>query len=189
MRWVRVKNTHQQGNIMYYANDKKLPLNQAFTLNDISYPANWLRIASAEDKAAVGIEYREPPVLQFKNEKFWYNTVQDGVVTSTPKNLDMLKRKMVNDANRTAHQMLSGSDWMVVKQQETGVGVLPQWSEHRSAIRTEANRQCDHINAAPNIDSLETVKPNWPEDPDSKSERERRLAEAEAARLEREEND
>tara|TARA_R110000824_G_C15079244_1_gene664230 strand:+ start:778 stop:1041 length:264 start_codon:yes stop_codon:yes gene_type:complete len=76
---------------MYYADNKRLPLNKAFTLNDISYPSNWLQIASEEDKAAAGIEQREEPVLQFKNEKFYYNTVQDGVVTSTPKDLDMLR--------------------------------------------------------------------------------------------------
>ena len=175
---------------MYYANDKRLPLNKAFTLNGISYPANWMAIASEQDRANAGIEQREEPVLQFKNEKFWYNTVDsEGVVVSTPKDLDMLKRTMTAQANRTAHQMLAQSDWMVVKQQETGVGILPQWAEFRSAIRTEANRQCDHINAAPNIDSLETVKPNWGESPDAKAERERRDAEAEAAKLAREEND
>jgi hypothetical protein len=174
---------------MYYANDRKLPLNRAFTLNDISYPSNWLAVASEQDRANAGIEQREEPVLRFKNEKFYYNTVQDGVVTSTPKDLDMLKRGMIAQANRTAHQMLAQSDWMVVKQTETSTGILPQWADYRAAVRAEANRQCDHINAAPNIDSLETVKPNWPEDPDAVAERERRDAEIEAAKLEREEND
>lgn len=174
---------------MYYADNKRLPLNQAFTLNDISYPSNWLHFASAEDKAAAGIEHREEPVLAFKNEKFYYNTVQDGVVTSTPKDLDMLKRTMTAQANRTAHQMLAQSDWMVVKQTETSTGILPQWADYRTAVRAEANRQCDHINASPNIDSLETVNPKWPESPDAKAARERREAEAEAHRLEREEND
>ena len=174
---------------MYYANDKRLPVNQAFTLNDISYPANWLQIASAGDKAAAGIEQREEPVLTFKNERFYYNTVQDGVVTSTPKDLDMLKRGMIAQANRTAHSLLAQSDWMVVKQTETSTGILPQWADYRAAVRAEANRQCDHINAAPNIDSLETVNPKWPEDPDAKVERERREAEIQAAKLAREEND
>lgn len=175
---------------MYYANNKKLPLNKAFTLsNGISYPSNWLQIASEEDKAAAGIEQREEPVLTFKNERFYYNTVQDGVVTSTPKDLDMLKRGMIAQANRTAHSLLAQSDWMVVKQTETSTGILPQWADYRAAVRAEANRQCDHINASPNIDSLETVKPNWPESPDAKVERERREAEVQAAKLAREEND
>jgi len=174
---------------MYYANDKKLPLDRAFTLNDISYPSNWLRIATAEDKEAAGIEQREEPVLQFKNEKFYYNTVQDGVVTSTPKDLDGLKRRLTGDANRTAHSMLSGSDWMIVKQTETSTGILPQWGEYRTEVRAEANRQCGQVDEATSIESLMAITANWPEDPDAIAERERRDAEIEAARLEREKND
>ena len=174
---------------MYYANDRKLPLDRAFTLNDISFPANWLRLAGAEDKAAQGIEWRDDPALKFKNEKFYYNTVQDGEVVSTPKDLDMLKRGMIGDANRAAHSMLAQSDWIIVRWKEGGNAPDASWLEYRTAVRAEANRQCDHINASPNIDSLETVKPNWPESPDAKAERERREAEAEAHRLEREEND
>ena len=174
---------------MYYANDKKLPVNQAFTLNEISYPANWLSVASDEDKAAVGIEDREEPVLNFKNEKFYYNTVEDGVVPSTPKDLDMLKRKMVKDTNRTAHQMLSGSDWMIVKQTETSTGILPQWSDYRTAVRAKANHQCGQVEEATSVESLMAITASWPEDPDHIAERERQEAEIEAARLEREEND
>jgi len=162
---------------MYYANDKKLPSNSGFTLNDISYPSNWLRLSTAEDKAAAGIEHRDDPVLTFKNEKFYYNSVQDGVVISTPKDLDMLKRGMVVRANRAAHQMLSESDWMVVRQQEVGVGVLPQWTDFRAEVRAEDNAQCAGILAAPNIDSLENLKTNWPENPDRVAERERRESE------------
>ena len=174
---------------MYYHNDRKLPLDQGFKLNEISYPANWLRLASPDAKEAVGIEWRDDPSLKFKNEKFYYNRVKDGVVISIPKDLDGLKRTMTADANRTAHSLLSGSDWMVIRQEEAGVGLFPQWGDYRTAVRVEANRQCDHINAAPNIDSLETVNPNWPEDPDYVAERERLEAEEEAFRLEREEND
>lgn len=175
---------------MYYHNDRKLPLDRAFTLNDISFPANWLRLAGAEDKAAQGIEWRDDPALKFKNERFYYNSVDsDGAVVSTPKDLGMLKRGMIGDANRTAHSMLAGSDWIIVRWKEGGSAPDSSWLEYRTAVRAEANRQCDHINASPNIDSLETVNPNWPESPDEKAERERREAEAEAFRLEREEND
>ena len=175
---------------MYYHNDRKLPLDRGFTLDEISYPANWLRLASPDAKEAVGIEWRDDPSLTFKNEKFYYNTVDsDGNVVSTPKDLDMLKRGMTSDANRTAHRMLSGSDWIIVRWKEGGSAPDASWLEYRTAVRAEANRQCDHVNASPNIESLETVNPNWPENPDFIAERERQEAEIEAARLEREEND
>ena len=174
---------------MYYHNDRKLPLDQGFKLDEISYPANWLRIASAEDKEAVGIEWRADPSLKFKNKKFYYNRVENGEVVSTPKDLDMLRRKMVNDANRAAHEMLSASDWMVVKQAETSTGILPQWGDYRAAVRAEANRQCGQVDEATSVESLMAITANWPRNPDELAEETRRDAEIEAARLEREEND
>ena len=174
---------------MYYANDKKLPLNQGFKLDNLTYPANFLTVSSKEQLETLGITWKEPPVQKFKNEKFYYNTVQDGVVTSTPKDLDMLKRNLISQANRAAHSMLSGSDWMVVKQAETSTGILPEWSEHRSEIRTEANRQCGQVEEATSIESLMAITANWPRNPDELAEETRRDAEIEAAKLEREEND
>jgi hypothetical protein len=161
----------------YYHDNKKLPLDRAFTLNATRFPANWLRLAGAEDKSAQGIEWKDDPALIFKNERFYYNSVDsDGAVVSTPKDLDMLKRGMIADANRAAHQMLSGSDWMVVKQAEVSTGIAAEWSEHRSAIRTEANRQGGQIEEATSIESLMAITANWPVDPDSKLERERHEA-------------
>ena len=175
---------------MYYANDKKLPVNQGFKLDNLTYPANFLTVSSKEQLETLGIAWKEPPVQKFKNEKFYYNTVQDGVVTSTPKDLDGLKRRMVGDANRAAHSMLSGSDWMIVKQTETSTGILPQWGEYRTEVRAEANRQCGQVEEATSIESLMEITAKWPEfDPDYVAERERRDAEIEAAKLEREEND
>ena len=175
----------------YYHDNKKLPLDRAFTLNDISFPANWLRLAGAEDKSAQGIQWRDDPALIFKNERFYYNSVDsDGAVVSTPKDLDMLKRGMIAEAKATAHSLLSGSDWMVVKATEVGdMPISGEWAEFRQSVRAECERQEDHINASPNIESLQTLNSDWPESPDEKVERERREAEVEAARLEREEND
>lgn len=157
---------------MYYHNETKLPLDTAFTLGEISYPANWLRLATPEAKESAGIKWKQPPELNFKDERLYYNRVDsDGNVVSTPKDLGDLKRKFTDNANRTAHSILSCSDWMVIRQQEAGVGILPQWADYRTAVRAEANRQCEHISAAPNVESLDTVDPNWPISPDEEARR------------------
>jgi hypothetical protein len=104
----------------------------------------------------------------------------------TPKNLDMLKRGMASDANRSAHSMLAGSDYMVVKQAETGVGVLPQWADYRASVRDESNRITAAVEAATDVAGLEAIKNNWPRNPDELAEEARRAAEVEAAKLENE---
>ena len=56
-------------------------------------------------------------------------------------------------------------------------------------MRAAANHQCGQVEEATSVDALMAITVNWPENPDSIAERERREAEIEAARLEREEND
>lgn len=170
----------------YYHNNTQLPLDRPFTLNDEQFGANWLRLAGDDDKEKRGIEWRDDPQRQFKNEQFYYNTVDsDGNVVSTPKDVDMLKRGMTANANRAAHSMLAGSDYMVVKQAEVGVGVLPQWTDYRTAVREESNRITAAVEAATDIAGLEAIKNNWPRNPDELAEEARREAEIEAAKLER----
>ncbi len=36
-------------------NNKPLPIDVAFTANGISYPANWLRLSTSDEKKAIGI--------------------------------------------------------------------------------------------------------------------------------------
>ena len=56
-----------------------IPADSAFSIGDISYPANWLRLTTADEKTAAGIvEVDDPKVY---NDKFYYT---DG----TPKTLD-----------------------------------------------------------------------------------------------------
>jgi hypothetical protein len=168
----------------YYHDNKKLPLNQGFELNNLKYPSNFLTVSSKEQLETLSITWKEPPIQRFKNEKYYYNTVQDGVVTSTPKDLDMLKRGMLAQANQAAHSMLASSDWMIVKQSEVSTGIAAEWSEYRTEVRAEANRQGGQVEEATSIESLMAITADWPEDPDSKLERERREAEVEAAKLE-----
>ena len=170
----------------YYHNNTQLPLDRPFTLNDEQFGANWLRLAGDDDKEKRGIEWRDDPQRQFKNEQFYYNTVDsDGNVVSTPKDVDMLKRNLILSAKTTAHSLLSGSDWMVVREVEQDLSITNEWAEFRQSVRAECERQEDHINASPNVESLETMSCNWPESPDDKAERERREAEDEAAKLEK----
>ena len=171
---------------MYYADNKRLPLNQGFKLNNLTYPANFLTVSSKEQLETLGITWKEPPIQKFKNEKYYYNTVDsDGVVTSTPKDLEMLKRKMVKDANRTAHSMLSGSDWMAIRETETNQPASEDWIDYRTSVRDKCNLLESKVRLCASIEDLEAIKQNWPKDPDMIAEEARR----EAERLEREEND
>ena len=175
---------------MYYANDKRLPLNQGFELNNYTYPANFLTVSSKEQLETLGITWKEPPIQKFKNEKYYYNTVDsEGVVVSTPKDLEMLKRGLLQGISRTAHSLLVSSDWMAIREIEADLPVSKDWVEYRSSVRDTCNSLEATIKLCASIEDLEAVKQDWPKDPNMIAEEARREAEIETARLEREARD
>jgi len=168
----------------YLHNDHPLP-SGSFTIGDERFGSNWLSNATPEMLTERGITIAPSvPPRPSESEKFYYITLDGNSWTVTPKNLDMLKRGMASDANRAAHSMLAQSDYMVVKQAETGVGLLPQWTDYRTAVREESNRQCGQIEESTSVDSLAAITANWPRNPDELAEEARRAAEVEAAKLE-----
>lgn len=187
MRWARVANILQQANIMKYLHDNKPLPSGSFTIGDERFGSNWLSNATPQQLTERGITIAPaPPPRPAESEKFYFITQDNNGWVVTPKPLDMLKRSMIADANRAAHSMLAGSDYMVIKQEEVGVGVLPQWTDYRAAVREESNRITAAVEAATDVAGLEAIKNNWPLNPDQLAEEARRKAEAEAAKLEKE---
>ena len=168
----------------YLHNERPLP-SGSFTIGDERFGSNWLSNATPKMLSERGITIApEPQPYPSDSEKFNYITLDGGKWTVTPKNLDMLKRTVAAEANRAAHSMLTSSDYMIIKQAETGVGVLPQWADYRSAVREESNRITAAVEAATDVAGLEAIKNNWPRNPDELAEESRR--EAEASKLKKE---
>ena len=157
----------------YKVSDRTLPMDAPFTLNGYSFGATFLRKASAEDKAAHGIVWEADPVYTFLDKRFYDNRIVDGEVISTPKDLDGLKEKMTGDAKRAAHILLWGSDWMGVRSAEGGGMPSEDWSEWRSDVRDECNRQETQISEAEDVEALANIVQNWPMNPDNVAEQER----------------
>ena len=149
---------------------RTLPLDKAFSHNNISFPANWLRVSTPADKEAQGISWvtpEEPPVVRAPLER----EKSDGIVR----------------AKDTAGKMLAQSDWMVIASVERSRVVADDWAEYRAAVITEADRLEGEYNAAATYTDLDLIKQNWPENPDEVAAREADEAGAAAAKAKREE--
>ena len=71
----------------FLLNGKPLAVDTPFTVGDINYPANWLRLSTAEEKTAIGItETAEPNVY---DTRFYWT---DG----TPKAIDDVNQKDID---------------------------------------------------------------------------------------------
>lgn len=175
---------------MFMLNNKSLPIDTPFTHNDIQYPANWLRLASAEDKIALGITevpdtplyddrfYWAPGVPKLLEDKeevdkdgnpLWVQVL--GVVDGKPAMVDSdkrlvtkgLKSQFIAQIKTTAGSMLAQTDWMVIRKAERNVEIPAKVAVHRAAIVAAANNFENAISSCTSVDELAALQFNWPE--------------------------
>ena len=154
---------------MYKVNNKPLPLDRAFTLGDIQYPSNFLRLATEAEKAALGITWEADPVRA--DDRFYWNgdinnpkELADreevdaegnpmwvqvlGEVDGEPAMVDSderlvtkgLKSQWIAQVKDTAGKMLAATDWMVIRKAERDVAIPADVVAKRAAIIAEADR-------------------------------------------------
>ena len=139
---------------------RALPLDKAFTHNNISFPANWLRVSTPTDKEAQGISWvtpEEPPVVRAP--------------------LDREKADGIARAKDTAGKMLAGSDWMQIAKIERNREVAQEWAEYRAAVIAEADRLESQYSTAESYEAIDAIQQNWPLNPDEQAELDRMEAE------------
>jgi len=144
---------------MFLLNGTPLALDTPFTANDIQYPANWLRLASPEERAAIGIT--EAPEPEYYDGMFYWGV-------NNPKDLTQLKTQWISQINASANARLSTSDWMVVRKAETGTNIPAGWSTYRAAVRTCASTTTTAISNCADVEALIAIINTiaWPETPE-----------------------
>ncbi len=131
---------------------RTLPMDKAFSHNNISFPANWLRLSTPADKEAQGISWvtpEEPPVVRVPLER----EKSDGIAR----------------AKDTAGKLLAQSDWMVIASVERSRVVADDWATFRAAVLAEADRLEVAYVAAETYEDFDKIRPEWPLDPDQQA--------------------
>jgi len=139
---------------MFLLNNNPLPVGVAFTHNDIQYPANWLQLSTAEEKSQIGITEEADPASY--DERFYWSA-------GNPKDLDVIKTKLVSQVKATAASLLSPTDWKVVRFAETGLAVDSATTTYRASVRTASNTNESAINACVTVDEIANLQLTWPE--------------------------
>ena len=84
--------------------------------------------------------------------------------TNTAKDLAELKTSRTNRVKINAGQLLSNTDWMVIRKYERDVAIPSATATYRAAVITECARLESAIAGAGDVDALATVMnaQNWP---------------------------
>ena len=154
---------------MFLLDNRVLQLDTPFEHDGTSYPANWLRLATPEERAAIGItEVVEQP--RPDDRFYWVSGPNlDGSWTANPKDLAGLKTSWTAQFKQTAYTMLLPSDWLIIRKQENNTEVPADWTTYREAVRTTTALAISDMEAATDIEafiaSVSSVQ--WPVSPDN----------------------
>jgi len=155
---------------MFLLNGTPLGIDSPFTYNDTQYPSNWLRLASQAERAAIGItEVADAP--WYDDRYYWGvdNPKQLEDITVTPEEggesyvQKGLKSQHLAQTKVTSNQLLSATDWMVIRKAERNVDIPAATVTYRAAVLTECDRLLAAIAAASDVPALMAVTAAWPE--------------------------
>ena len=165
---------------------------RAFTHGSIQYPANWFRLASAEERAALGIEEVSDPTPV--DQRFYWGadnpkllndreeSDEDGnplyvkvlgedengepVMVDSEERLVTkgLKSQWTEQVKDTANKLLASTDWYVIRKVESDTAIPNNVVTYRAAVKTECSRLETAISGAADIDAFIAVvtTQNWP---------------------------
>ena len=146
----------------YYLGSRALPMDRPWKTETAQYPANWLRLSSTADRAAIGVTWGadegtwdqrfywgvdNPKQLDDKTE-----TV-DGVETTTTGLKTLWKSKQ----NDIAGTLIAPSDWRIIKAKETSTNIPSVWKTYRAAVRTSCNTRQTEIDACTTVEELKEL--------------------------------
>ena len=134
---------------MFQLNGQTLQYDRAFTHEGISYPSNWLRLTTLEEKQAIGIVEVADNIQSWDQRFYW------GV--DNPKDLDGLKIQWKQTQSETAAELLAPSDWRVIKARETGGQVPIDWFNYRRDLRATCNTRQAEIDNCADVEALKEL--------------------------------
>ena len=168
----------------YKLNGNTLPVDRAFTHNNVQYPRNWLQLSTEEERTALGITWEADPVRA--DDRYYWNGELDNpkaledveavdengnplwvqewdeeaeALVNTPVRLVTkgLKSVKIAEVKHIAGTILVNTDWYVTRKTEREVNIPENVVTHRAAIVAEANRVEAAIAEVTDVESLINV--------------------------------
>ena len=125
---------------MLILDGKPLQYDRAFSHAGVSYPANWLRLTTLEEKQRIGITEVPDPVRQTWDQRFYWGV-------DNPKDHAGLVDLWVSKVKEIAGSLLAPSDWYVTRNAENGSAIPQDVLDRRAEIRTYSNTKETAIRA------------------------------------------
>ena len=137
---------------------------RGLTIDGIQHPRNIFRLWTKAELAAIGIKPASITAVdsRYKNSGAltWDTTGEEAVGTyaTTDKAAADLKTEMTTAVNSQAASLLSGSDWMHLREGDGGTAMPADWKTYRTAVRTTVNAKETEIAALADLDAVKAYE-------------------------------
>ena len=148
---------------------KTIQLDTPFTHNDIQYPANWIRLATEEDKDDIGLVW-EADAVRADDRFYWDGNINNPKaledVTETVDEKEYttkgLKSNFISQVKTTAGSILAQTDWMVIRKAERNVDIPSSVATYRAAVVAKASELETAISAVTTVEQLIALDLSFP---------------------------
>ena len=171
---------------------KTIQLDTPFTHNDLQYPANWIRLATEEDKSAIGMTW-EADAVRADDRFYWdgninnpkaledreesdengnpiYIQVLDRTDPQNPVMVDSaqrlvtkgLKSGFISQIKHTAGTILAQTDWMVIRKAERNIDIPASVATYRASVVAKATELEAAISAVTTVEQLIALDMSFP---------------------------
>lgn len=158
---------------MFYRQESNQYINegQAFSIDGVQYPANWLNLSTPEEKTALGLEEVVATNQPFDPRYYWTGETLNGAeltYTGIAKDLDDVKTSSISQIKQTTYAILQPTDYIDTRNLRDP-SYKPEWMTWRESVLTTAATSTAAINAAEDVDGVATVVNDivWPQDPNA----------------------
>ena len=156
---------------MFLINGTTLPVGVPFKdAEGNQYPANWLNLSSAEEKAAIGITEIADAVRA--DDRFYWDgninnpkALEDITQTDEQGNTSIakgLKSTFTAQNKAVAGSLLAQTDWAVTRKADIGVDIPASVVATRLAIRQKADQLEAAVTACTTVEELASLDLSYP---------------------------
>jgi hypothetical protein len=140
---------------MFILDGRPLAPDTAFTATNsdgelVQFPPNWLRLASPEEREAIGIT--EVPDPAPYDQRFYWGYDADGALI--PKDHTQLVKQWVAQTKATAFSLMQPTDWYFTREQDNGTPAPLDVRALREEIRQDSRQKVAAIEATADTKAL-----------------------------------
>jgi len=175
----------------YKIGNKTIPLDTPFTTEDgVQRPANWIRLATEEEKSAIGLVWEAEEDMSFDPRFYWSKdlpkaledkaeTKEDGSplivqkynpVTEQMEDTDKqvitkgLKSQFIAQVKASAGSILAQTDWMITRKVERNIEVPAEVASYRASVVAKADELETAIKAVTTVEQLASMDLSFPQE-------------------------